>query len=543
MKRFARFSAHLISSPAVSIATALALVFVLGSAPSVRAQGGGSGGGQQQSRAQQIPLTGRQAQQSGNVNAQQSTNPGGSSVNTSTTTIQVQGAYQGSVQDPNTAAYSNQLTLGAVIARGLRYNLGAVSASANLRQARGQKLAALSALMPLVNANISENVEKVDLQTLGFSASTFAGLSGATGGGTGGATPSIPTTVGPFHYYDARATVNYNVLDFTSIYNLRQARASVAAAELSDKDSRELVVLAVSSSYLKILADIALVQAQEAQVKYAQASYDQASAQNTAGTKSQVDTERSQVELQTEQQRLSSLRADLQKQVRVLERMVGMPLDAQPTFQETLPYNPEPPMALDAALKRALADRPDLKAAEQQLRAAEASSKAAHAEHLPTVGVNGYFGVQGVNPNHGNGVYSGTASVSIPIFQGGRIRGDEEQAKAAVEQRRAEYADQQGVVELDLRNAYLDFDVATEQVKVAQSNRDLALNTLKQSQDRFVAGVTTSVEVVQSQEALAAADRDYINSLYAHNVAKISLARAMGQAEAVIPNLLKGQAQ
>ena len=289
MKRFARFSAHLISSPALGIPTALALAFVLGSAPSVRAQGGGSGGGQQQSRAQQIPLTGRQAQQSGNVNAQQSTNPGGSSVNTSTTTIQVQGAYQGSVQDPNNAAYSNQLTLGAVIARGLRYNLGAVSASANLRQARGQKLAALSALMPLVNANISENVEKVDLQTLGFSASTFAGLSGAAGGGTGGATPSIPTTVGPFHYYDARATVNYNVLDFTSIYNLRQARASVAAAELSDKDARELVVLAVSSSYLKILADIALVQAQEAQVKYAQASYDQASAQNTAGTKSQVD--------------------------------------------------------------------------------------------------------------------------------------------------------------------------------------------------------------------------------------------------------------
>jgi outer membrane protein TolC len=498
--------------------------------PSAKAQSGGSS--QQTTRAQQVPLTGRQTQQTGNVTTQQSTNASGSSVNTSTTSIQVQGAYMGSVQDPNSAMYSSQLTLGAVLQRGLRYNLGAASASANLRQARGLRLAALSALLPTVNASASETVAKVDLQTQGLSAGTF-------GGGGGGAI-SIPTTVGPFHYYDARATVNYNALDFAAIHNLRGARASAAAAELSDKDARELIVLAVSGSYLKILADIALVEAQEAQVKYAQSSYDQAAAQNQAGTKSQVDAQRSQVELQTEQQRLSSLRADLQKQIRTLERMIGMPLDAQPTFQETLPFNPEPPVPVEEALKRALANRPDLQNAAQQLKAAEESSKAAHSEHLPTVGVSGYFGIQGVNPNHGNGVYNGVATVSIPIFQGGRIKADEEQAKAAIEQRRAELADQQSVVELDLRNAYLDFEVAAEQVKVADSNRSLALATLKQSQDRFVAGVTTSVEVVQSQESLASADRDYINSLYAHNVAKINLARAMGQAESTIPSLLKG---
>jgi outer membrane protein TolC len=58
--------------------------------------------------------------------------------------------------------------------------------------------------------------------------------------------------------------------------------------------------------------------------------------------------------------------------------------------------------------------------------------------------------------------------------------------------------------------------------------------------DRFAAGVTNSVEVVQSQESLAAAERDYISSLYSLNLSKISLARAMGNAEDTIPDMMKG---
>jgi hypothetical protein len=190
--------------------------------------------------------------------------------------------------------------------------------------------------------------------------------------------------------------------------------------------------------------------------------------------------------------------------------------------------------------KRAWAQRADLNSAAAQLRAAEEGLKAAHSEHLPTVNVNGYAGIEGVNPNAGVGVFSGTASMSIPIFQGGRIRADRDQAQAIIDQRRAEYQDQRGVVELDVRNAYTDFETAVEQVRVAESNRTLALLTLQQSQDRFAAGVATSVEVVQSQETLAAADRDYVNSLYSHNLSKISVARALGQAETSIPEFLKG---
>ena len=462
--------------------------------------------------------------------AQQSTAPGGgtSSVDVSTTNIQVQGSYMGSVPANGTAVTSVTITLEQALHMGLQYNLGTVTASASLRQVRGQRLAALSQLLPTVNAIASETGAKTDLQTLGLSSGVFGPI-----------TP--PTTVGPFHYYDARAAVNFNALDLTALHNYRSAKEVERAAELSDRDARELVVLAVGGEYLRVLADAALVEAQVGQVRYAQSSYDQAVAQNEAGTKSAVDTKRSQVELQTEQQRLTSQRADLVKEKRRLARMIGLHLESDIVPVEKLTFTPAPPMSVDDALKQALASRADLKSAEAQLRSSEESLKAAHSERMPLVNVNGYAALEGINPNRAQGVFSGTASVNIPVFQGGRIQADEQQARAVIDQRRAEYQDQRGSVELDVRNAYTDLETATNQVRVAESNRTLALETLQQSQDRFVAGVATSVEVVQSQESLAAADRDYVSSLYSHNVAKISLARALGQAETSIPQYLKGQ--
>jgi outer membrane protein TolC len=66
---------------------------------------------------------------------------------------------------------------------------------------------------------------------------------------------------------------------------------------------------------------------------------------------------------------------------------------------------------------------------------------------------------------------------------------------------------------------------------VARSSVDLAEQTLIQARDRFSAGVTDNLEVVQAQEAVASAHENYISSLYAHNLAKITLARAIGYAE------------
>jgi len=491
--------------------------------------------GAQPARVQQVPLSGRQSQQSGDVSVQQTTAPGGAinsssnlNVDVSTTNVQVQGSYLGSVPSSTTALSAVTITIEQALRLGLQYNLGAVSSSASLRYVRGQRLAAFSALLPTVNAIASETGAKSDLQTLGLVAGAFGPV-------------SLPTTVGPFHYYDARAAVNFNAFDLTALHNFRSAKEVERAAEMSDQDARELVVLGVGGEYLKVLADVALVEAQVAQVRYAQSSYDQTYAQTQAGTRAAVDAKRSQVQLQTEQQRLTAQRADLVKEKRTLARMIGLHLESEITPAEKLVFATGGPSSLDDALKQAMASRADLKSAAAQLRAAEETLKAAHGERMPLLNLNGYVAVQGINPDRGAGVFSGTASVTIPVFQGGRIEADEQQAHATIDQRRAEYQDQRGVVELDVRNAFTDLETATNQVQVAQSNRTLALETLQQTQDQYLAGVATSVDVVQSQQGLASAEQDYVSSLYSYNLARISLARATGQAEASIPQFLKGQ--
>jgi outer membrane protein TolC len=482
--------------------------------------------GQSQSpRAQQVQLSGL-PQGNNSASLQQSASPSTtSSVNTVNTTVQVQGAYQGSVPGPVPGDGPVPLTFAEAIQRGLKYNLGAVDSSASMKQARAQRLSALSQMLPNIYATISETGAKTDLQTQGLTSGVFPGV-------------ALPTVVGPYHYYSAQANLSEE-FSLTALHNLRSAEEARQAAFANDRDAREMVVVAVSGSYLRVLATQALVASQEAQVKYAEVSYKQAQAQMEAGTKAQIDANRSLVELQSQQQRLTSDKTQLIKEEMSLARVIGLPLDRQLLLSETLPTSaPELPGA-DSALKDGLSHRADLQAAGLQMKAAQQALSASRSEYLPSFSVNGSFGLQGVNPDKGANVFQATATLNIPIWSSGRVRSEVQQADAAVGQRKAEFEDKKGIVEHDVRTALLDLDVAREQVKVAESNRQLALSTLKQSQDRFAAGVTTSVEVVQSQESLVSAELDYINGLFSLNVGRINLARATGQAETTVPTLIQ----
>ena len=504
------------------------LVLAMGTIASAQAQMAGPSP-QPTSRSTSIPLSGRQ--QSGTVTTQQSAQPGsGGSVEVVSPSIQVQGPYAGSVRDPS-ATGPMALSLAEAVRRGLEFNLGQIGASAALRQARAQQRDEMGVLLPSVSASASETGAKIDLEAEGLSASTLSSF-GSLG-------LAFPTTVGPFHYYEAAANVSDNLLNLTALHNLRSAAANAQGSQLNAQNTREAVVLAVCGSYMQVLASEALLAYQKDQVRYAQASYDQAAAQYQAGTKAQIDSTRSLVQLHSEQERLASEQADARKQKLLLARLIGIPLDAEITLTSKMNSATTVPLPLDAALRQALSSRQDLKAAEAQLRVAEEALKAARSERLPTAAVQGNYGIEGVNPNKGTSVFSATASVNLPIFNGGRIQADTDQANAAVVQRRAEIEDQRGQVELDVRNSYLDLEVATGQVKLAAENRVLALDTLRQSLDRFTAGVADSVEVVQSQEILGSANRDYVNALYAENLARISLARAMGEAEQSVPTLLQ----
>lgn len=481
----------------------------------------------QATRANQLPLSGRNGQ-SGSVNATESPVPGTTtSVNTINPTVQVEGAYAGSAQ--GRTPFSGKLSLREAIERGLQYNLGAVGIAQALRQAHGETRVARSALLPNLNGNLSETVEQRNLEAFGFR--FHFPVPGV----------SIPTVVGPFNYFDLRASLSQTVADLTAWNNYRSASENLRANQFSAQDARDLVVLAAGGAYLQTIAARARVQSARAQLETARALYEQTSQQRSVGLVAQIDVNRSRVQMFTQQQRLVSLENDLSKQKMNLARIAGLPANDRYELADDVPFAPAPGIALEDALQQAFTQRSDLKAAQAQVVAAQRTRSAARAERLPSLSLSADYGAIGINPNQSHGTFSVVGSLKFPIWQGGRIAGDIEQADAALAQREAELEDLRGQIEADVRKAYLDVEAGRSQVEVARENIQVTQENLKLTRQRFEAGVADNLEVVQSQESVADADLDYINSVFAHNVAKLSLARAVGQAAGHLPEFLKAQ--
>jgi len=418
------------------------------------------------------------------------------------------------------------LSLRDAIDRGLKQNLGLLLSNTDIRSARGQRWEQLSTLLPHVTAAPYVAASEINLAELGFTS-----LSGA----------SIPPSVGPFSYFDARVTVTQSLFDWKSINAARAASQSLKSTEYSFKDARDLVVLAVGYTYLQGIADEARIETAEAQVQTAQALFDQATDQVNAGTSPSIDALRAKVELQTRQQQLIQAKNNFAIQKLTVARVIGLAPGQEFEFTDKSPYQPFEAITVDEALKRAYASRSDYLAAITDVRAAEFTRKAAAAGYLPSLSFNADYGAGGAHPSTATQVFDVRGTLSIPIFQGGSVRGDVLQADARLEQSRERLDNLRAQIDSDVRTALLNLQSSADLVNVARSNIDLAEQTLIQSRDRFSAGVTDTVEVVQSQQAVASAREQFISSLYSYNFAKISLARALGAAEEGVKEYFKGK--
>jgi outer membrane protein TolC len=196
-------------------------------------------------------------------------------------------------------------------------------------------------------------------------------------------------------------------------------------------------------------------------------------------------------------------------------------------------------MTPDQALRTAYEQRADFQSAKAFVSAAEDSVSAARAERYPNLGVAADYGAVGTTLNNSHGTFTFQVAAKFNIFDGGRISGDIIQAGAALKQRQDELADLGGQIDYQVRAALLDIQSASDQVAVARSNLDLANQTLTQAQDRFASGVTDTIEVVQAQGSVAVANDNLIAALYAHNLAKVELARALGSTEQRIQKFME----
>ncbi len=429
-------------------------------------------------------------------------------------------SFDGSVAQGQASATPLALTLRDAIQRGLRFNLGILTNRDSADKTKAERHRTLSALLPSLSVGAVQTSQQLDLAAFGFNF------------------PGVATVIGPFGYQNIRAYAQQTVYDRPSRINLRSASESVKAADLTAEEARNLVVQAVSNAYLAVISDAARVVAIQAEVDTAQALYGRAVDEKNAGTVPAIDVLRAEVELRTEQQRLVAQKNQVEKDKLTLARAIGLPNGQQFTISDTLPFAPIQTV-LDDLLKQAYDKRPDIRAAEANVRAAQFAVDSARAErYWPSVVVQADYGDIGKTLASSHGTYDFIAGVRFPIYAGGRSHADTEEAETIFRNRKNALDDLKGRVDFEVRNALLDLQSAADQVAVASTNLDLANQTLTQARDRFAAGVTDTIEVVQAQQLLASANENYIGSLNAHNAAKIALATALGIAEEGVPQYL-----
>jgi outer membrane protein TolC len=435
-----------------------------------------------------------------------------------------QNPYLGGVPAGTLSPTPVALSLEDAVARGLKQNLGGVLATDVVTDARGQRWQELSALLPNVITDTGFGVHQINVKA----------AFGLTIHGE-------PPIIGPFGYFDSRAYLTQSAFDWTSIERARSSTAQVRSAEFSSKDAREIVVLVIVSNYLLAIADQSEVESATSQRDTAKVLFQQTSDQKIAGLASAVDVLRSQVQLQSREQKLIVAQNNLAKQKLVLARAIGLPLGQKFEITTSVPYRELTPSSLDEAIESAYKARPDFQSQMNQVRSAELARRAASAERYPSLGVETDYGLSGVNPASSHGTVDAAATLRIPIFQGGRVHGDVLRASASLTRESQRLEDLRAKIDEEVRDAYLDLEAAAQEVSVEKSAVALATQNLEQSRDRFASGVTDNIEVVQAQDALAIATDSYIASLYSHNLAKISLAKAIGVAESGFAEYVEGK--
>lgn len=443
---------------------------------------------------------------------------------------QAQSPFLGSVPAGQATGTTLDLSLHDAFDRALKYNLGVIESGEDTRAAHAARLRALNALLPQLSARVSASLEQVNFAAQGISFK-IPGV-------------NIPSIGGPFWVTDGRADLSQEVFNWSDIQSLKAASASEKASEYTYRSDRDLVIFTAGNAYLLVISDSALVDSIRAQVNTALTLYQQDTDKNKNGIIAGIDVLRAHVELETQQQRLIAAQNQLNIDKLSLARVIGLPNGQEFHVTESVPYAPLAQITLEQALQQAYATRPDYLSSEAQVQAAELTLRAAGAENYPYVSTDTNYGDIG-SPNFtsSHGTVGFDAALNLPIFQGSRVRAAKLQADAALEQRRAELADLRGRVDDDVRTAFYNLKSSSDLVTVAQSNIDLANQTLSQARDRFTSGVADNLEVVQAQESVATANQSYIASLYSFNVAKISLAQALGVAEKSALQFLEGGKQ
>ncbi|GAC1669625.1 MAG: hypothetical protein NVS9B4_25680 [Candidatus Acidiferrum sp.] len=416
----------------------------------------------------------------------------------------------------NSPSQSLRLTLDQAVALVLKQNTTAKIAVLQVAESAQDKAIARAELLPQAQLSASDAVRRSNLEA-----------------NFGRPFPGFPQHIGPFGVFQAGPSFSIPVLDLTLWRRYQAARETANASAASSLSTREQVILLVVSQYIGTLRAVATVQSAGSRVQLAQALYDQAADLQKEGVGTGIDTLRANVELQNEKQRVLVAQTDRDNSLYALSRLLNLDPRQMIELDDSLSFFDTPQPEVEQTIEQALAERPEWKALQAQVKAATALKREAWDSRLPALRADGEWAYQGTRFNNGIPTYNYELALSMPLFTGGRIHAQTIRADLEIKRLQQQLDDLRNQIALDVKTALLNLNSARNEVQVANLGVQLSKEEVDQARDRFNAGVANNIEVIQAQDSLARANDNQIAALYRFNQSRADLAKSVGQMEKV----------
>jgi outer membrane protein len=377
----------------------------------------------------------------------------------------------------------------------------------------------------LANAALVGASQSAYLPTITASAAASRNRTSGGGAVAGGDTTN-------YTQRSAALSLSYVLYDFGQrAATLENARQVLAAANASQDATVQGVFLAAVQAYYQLFASEVAAQAALESEKSAREAFNAAQAKYSVG----VGTPADKLQAQTAYSQAALNRIQAEGNARtaagVLANVMG--LEANQPLRVSPPAAPTADASFERDLNQLIAEarrsRPDLAAAEAQVRAARANVDAVSASGMPTFSLtsNWNYTNSGISdPFHSTAL---GVVVNVPLFSGFnttyRVRAAEAQVDARLAQR--DQLSQQ--VSLDVWKAYQTLTTATQAVRSSADLLASALQSERAALGRYKAGVGSILDLLSAQAALASARQQEVQARYNWYIAKASLAQAMGQ--------------
>jgi outer membrane protein TolC len=407
-----------------------------------------------------------------------------------------------------------QLTLTQALRRALDQNPRVHQSLLAIAESGDDRQAATAALMPTVAAQAFGQRARNNLDA-------FIGIP----------TPNGPQMVGPFNWGQAGVEARISLFDLSLWKRWRASQQAEASARAQGRTVREEIAALVVGQYLRALRAAASVKAGQSRVELADALATLAENQQKQGVGTKLDTLRSQLQLQTERQRLIQAQTQQLTALAGLGRLLNLEPGTIIELTDTLTAPTLPTGGFQEAYAAGLAQRPELADLQAREKAAENMRQAAQGLRLPTVVATGAYSSTGLQSQPWATTYQVSLGVRVPLFTGGLVSSQVSRAKS--EQARVQEAQREvrAQVGFEVQVAKAELDAAGHEVEVSNLAVSLATEALTQARHRFEAGVSNNIEVINAQDELARATDNQISALYRLNQARADLAKATGQLE------------